>query len=608
MTTEEFRRTNIQVLWRHLPGQPFNWGTTASVIGRPPRQATSLDVPEDWVAPMLRRLIEPFAEASTVPGAGSQLAIIDAREFELLKAHDGQAERFPNTYLCGTCQTFRSVRPIDPPPACAAHGTMRQLSYVEVHNCGHLAALRPPRCEHGCGAAMRLCNTDRMQIRSWFWQCSRCRSRSGAPLTRWCPTCGLGHVQIIRVPQSSAYYAQQITVLNPPTRTQYGAVSHDSVYAASIAQALGILPPGLDELSAAGRAPQDNDGTFRQMVATLRLSEDDPMYAELRQRLATTRGPDWREEVDSLQLGPARLSALGEECRQLSLALDAGQMSVDDLLATTADDSLTTQYEGYRALFERHHIADITLLRELPVAFVVAGFTRSSDRAVTQTSRGDQIATTFRFFQPSQSARFPMYGLRTLTEGLLVRLDPLRIVDWLVASGIIADPELKDADAARRWLFQTMDPVTSVFDAPENQVSKAVLSLTHSVSHRFMKSLAARCGLNVDSLAEYLFASNTAFLIYANTRSEFILGGLEHVFRYDLADAMAELAAETRCVFDPPCREAGGGACAACLFVFEAACSRFNTVLDRNTLFGSIPRPAGAEVPDEINWEPFWPR
>ena len=36
---------------------------------------------------------------------------------------------------------------------------------------------------------------------------------------------------------------------------------------------------------------------------------------------------------------------------------------------------------------------------------------------------------------------------------------------------------------------------------------------------------------HVDSLAEYLFPSNGAFLIYANTRSEFILGGLEHVFR-----------------------------------------------------------------------------
>ena len=91
------------------------------------------------------------------------------------------------------------------------------------------------------------------------------------------------------------------------------------------------------------------------------------------------------------------------------------------------------------------------------------------------------------------------------------------------------------------------EPVTDVFTAPENRISRAVLGLTHSIAHRAMKSLAARCGLNVDSLAEYLFPSNGAFLIYANTRSEFILGGLEHVFRYDLADAMSEFDAESRC-------------------------------------------------------------
>ena len=49
-----------------------------------------------------------------------------------------------------------------------------------------------------------------------------------------------------------------------------------------------------------------------------------------------------------------------------------------------------------------------------------------------------------------------------------------------------------------------------------------------------MKSLAARCGLNIDSLAEHLFPLAGAFLVYANKRSQFTLGGLEYVFRRDL--------------------------------------------------------------------------
>ncbi len=182
-----------------------------------------------------------------------------------------------------------------------------------------------------------------------------------------------------------------------------------------------------------------------------------------------------------------------------------------------------------------------------------------------------------------------MYGLRSETEGLLFRIDQLAIVRWLVASGVVADPGVSTADEAQKWLLKVMDPVSDIFRAPENQISKAVLGLVHSMSHRMMKALAARSGLNVDSLAEYLFPSAGAFLIYANTRSQFTLGGIEHVFRYDLADALTELDAETRCMFDPPCRRSFGGACVACLHVSEIACQRFNTVLDRNLLFGALP-------------------
>jgi hypothetical protein len=151
------------------------------------------------------------------------------------------------------------------------------------------------------------------------------------------------------------------------------------------------------------------------------------------------------------------------------------------------------------------------------------------------------------------------------------------------------------------------------FNEPDHRLTRAVLGLVHSMAHRFMKALAVRCGLHADSLAEYLFPAGGAFLIYANTRSEFTLGGIEHVFRFDLADALEELDADPRCVFDPPCRRSFGGACAACLHTSEVACERFNTALDRNKLFGTLPEPAGANAaacadPNEVTWRGFWAR
>lgn len=236
----------------------------------------------------------------------------------------------------------------------------------------------------------------------------------------------------------------------------------------------------------------------------------------------------WREAVDALNLDPEHLDALGEECRQLSLARGATALGVSDLLTETAGSPLEPTYRTYQALFDRYGLTDVTLLRQLPVAYLVAGYTRVSAHAQAVNRRGTNITTRFRFFPPGRTGsggKLRMYGVRTETEGQLFRLDPGLIVQWLVDSGIVSDPQVADAAAAQRWLFQVIDPVIDIFNAPENRISRAVLGLTHSFAHRAMKSLGARCGLNVDSLTEYLFPSNGAFLIYANTRSEFILGG-----------------------------------------------------------------------------------
>lgn len=43
--------------------------------------------------------------------------------------------------------------------------------------------------------------------------------------------------------------------------------------------------------------------------------------------------------------------------------------------------------------------------------------------------------------------------------------------------------------------------------------------------------------------------------------------------------------AETRCLFDPVCRDRET-ACTACLYVSEISCARFNSGLSRKVLFG----------------------
>lgn len=520
---------------------------------------------------------------------------------------------FP-TPLCKRCGLFKSVRTGQAAPTCSidtGHGRMDQFSFVEVHQCGHLKELVQPRCDNNCRAPMKLFNTRELKTANWYWSCSRCRTRVNRPISNFCSTCSdrQSRVQVLRIPQTTAYYPHQITVLNPPNRETYTALANEYVHSAAVAQAIGVLPTGMAGLATAGGSGNDYVAEVERMRATLGWSEDNPFYLgaleDARQRAGSM--PAWREAVDELGLTPETIEILGEECLQLSLVQDAKALSVDGLMADARGNALEPLYETYRTEFARYGLEDITLLRQLPVAYIVAGYSRVSPRARISNRQGREVVARFKFFPPGNDGKFRMYGVRTETEGLLFRIDPLQIVRWLVDSRIIDDPGVTSADQARRWIFSVTEPIIDNFVPPENRISKAILGLTHSFAHRAMKALAARCGLDVDSLAEYLFPSNCAFLVYANTRSEFILGGLEHVYRYDLLDALAELDAESRCVFDPPCRRHFGGACAACLHVSEVACQRFNTVLDRNLMFGSLPLIQDGQADTEaVIWRPFW--
>jgi hypothetical protein len=619
VTTEEITRSGMQALWRNMPRQPFQWGPhKVSVLGRTPRNPTPLDVPEEYVAAQLRRLVRPFsAQRATATSPGPELEVIDRQQYQLVKVEDLVADRFPNAFLCRKCNAFATVRPQQRPPDCpAGHGPMPQFQFAEVHNCGLLRDLAPPRCPRGCRAPMQLHNTHQLKVGQWFWACSQCRTRPDGGVLRFCSECRAGRVSVTRVPQNSVHYAQHLTVLNPPDRASYGALAGADIRAAAVGQLLGAVGPGLTALAqAAGTASEDPEAAARTIAATLGIDEGTPLFGQLldaaRAKAASSGG--WRADVDALGLDADTLEAVGDEALALARASEAEALTLEHLIANPPSASLTPVYHRYAQLLDRYSLTEVRLLRELPVAHIVAGYSRMSATHQQVTRRGN-VPTRFNFFPNERSDRFPMYGRRATTEGLLVRVDPVAVISWLVDSlpGDVPDPGITESAAAYRWLLQACPPVTDVFNPPDHPVTGAVLGLVHSMAHRFMKSLATRCGLHIDSLAEYLFPSAAAFLVYANTRSEFTLGGIEHMFRYDLADALEELDADPRCVFDPPCRRSFGGACAACLHTSEVACERFNTELDRNKLFGTLPPPAGAGAPScgsssaEPVWRAFW--
>ncbi len=146
--------------------------------------------------------------------------IIDRGQFSLVKAEDLRAARFPNTFLCRACGRFKTVRTGQQPPTCTttAHGAMEQFPWAEVHESGHLAELKPPGCANNCRAPMELHNTTNLS-RPLVLAVHQMQDPLRPSVTGWCGGCRSGRVQLPRLPQTLAYYPQQITVLNPPTRS-----------------------------------------------------------------------------------------------------------------------------------------------------------------------------------------------------------------------------------------------------------------------------------------------------------------------------------------------------------------------------------------------------
>ncbi len=626
----QMHRGKLQSLYQFMPDQTYNWEKgQGSFRGAPDVDAVGLDIPEGWVARPLSRLLRGFTGTPT--GGGSDAAgwrgleIITRGDFQLLEPRTLRGEFFPRVFFCAKCG--RVLDNLDERPdrvTCfACKHRMQQLAFVEYHRCGHLSGLQPPRCAHGCKRPMKLVgpdgsprSSDDRRFSEWRWRCSQCNVEANRGVYRGCPTCGRGQVRIAPADAGPVYYAQDITVINPPREQDWSILSSDNIYRAAVAQALGLVPAGLDGLRDAlndATAPTNTELLRQNLITQFRLKESDPGDRELLEQLMERhrrKGEEsqgethWEEEVDALGLAPEDLEEVGSECIELALTLDPGgpdqpgrTITIKDMIEENPESPRVATYSTrYPAALDRYGIAKVTLIKEFPIARIVAGYTREEKNPRAMDG------LTFHFYE-GEGGKKAMYGQRTITEALLVEVDTDRIVSWLnrctsVASGSRSGlGELLGGQNSKAWLFKHLRPVTSAFDDPDDILTRAVLGLLHSMSHRLIRALTERSGLKADSITEKILPYNGAFLIYPGGRSDFILGGLEHVFRNHLDEAFSSADEEARCVFDPPCN-ARGGACAVCMYLSEVSCERFNTALSRHYLFGGTSR--------GVRWRGFW--
>lgn len=549
-----------QVLFGLLPGQ------TADLEGRIWRVTQWVDpVPipldQDAVRAALLSSIAPWAAAGMDDGLDRDLRARARVDVVGLNMQRGVVvETFPEQWRCKQCGSIARRRD----ERCACGGRTRaQMQFVTYHTCGASGSPMIPRCPAHNAVAVRLPGTATARELRFF--CPQCRT----PLTQggfpYQPcNCGNGGM-LVTVHRAAVVFSPRFAVLvNPPDPADAARLRA----AGGGARALEWVLDGMvtDDPTAGRQTLAGLIETFRQA----RLSEE--TARELAQAAVDKGEADAGDGAGTVLPDSVRDKA-HEEALSLASAMRGGRTRVSDMVEGTTPP-LRTLYEGaYFDAMRRAYLEGVELLANFPVATLAFAYTR-----------GDLAPGAARLVPFRDRGQIRTYGSLSRTEALLFRLDPLRVYQHLTRAGH-ALPEVVDRRAARLALLQRIE-IPYATQEQYQQLGGDLLKLIHSFAHRTIRRLAGFAGIERDGLAEYLLPHHLGFVVYAASRGDFVLGGLQAVFETSLHRFLEDIVeGESRCVLDPGCRS-GGGACVACLHLGEPSCRWFNRFLDRSELFG----------------------
>lgn len=234
---------------------------------------------------------------------------------------------------------------------------------------------------------------------------------------------------------------------------------------------------------------------------------------------------------------------------------------------------------------------------KIPFIQCAYGYTREFVDTATAPKGGPVVLVGFPDETPEKKT---VYATKLCTEGVLFEFDHVKILKWLKKNGVIRDGDLPvdldDKVELRAWFINNVD--TSQIEpfsilSEDMPVTYYVYRLIHTISHTLIIAAAEICGLDKNSLSEYIFPAIPAVFIYCQNTQGFNMGALFSVFEMYFEKWMdGALKTASECIFDPICVE-HEAACAGCVYTNEISCQHFNHDLDRTLLIGKYDKETG---------------
>ncbi len=478
------------------------------------------------------------------------------------KQRGAVVEPFPRLWRCKGCNRIHRA----PHGRCECGQQQRaQLHFVAYHDCGAIAEPFIPFCSQHNQSVIHLPGS--ASAAEIVFTCPVCNRKLGQGFLRGTCSCGTGPMNVTVHRASVVYTPRFLVLVNPPDPAAAARLRAAGGGARALEWVLGGLA-GQDTASG-GQTAEGLLETLRQQGISEETARQLVAIAEARGEITTAQDPS-----AVARLSPEAREQAHDEALKLASAVVGGRVRVAELIEHTTPPLRTLYETAYRNAVAGASLEDVEFLPAFPVATLSYGYTRGT------TNPGASRLVAFR-----QKAIYRAYGQRVRTEALLFRLDPTKVYEWLVSRSL-AEPieELESSRARIEILNRFLVPMPG--DENVAPIAEATLGLVHSFAHRAIRMLAAFSGIERDGLAEYLVPAHLSFIVYASSRGEFCLGGLQAVFETNLHEFLDALVnSESRCPLDPGCRT-GGGACTACLHIGEPSCRWFNRFLRRDVLFG----------------------
>lgn len=626
MASRGFNRGQTQVLFRHLPEAIFEHDDYG--LCKVTRVALG-DVEINREA-----LFDAIADAlATWSTAGFAAKFPDPRDsskrayYAIGSPREVRFTPYPQTFTCRTCtRTARFAdlvkRGIAAAGLCTCGGAMKQLRYVQAHNCGRLEELYLPtqHCPRGHGPEhlafydpgrvkqarwyCRLCNADIQALRMTPCKCAYNDSLPPGPRPE-------KFLRIVPTGDPSLYVPHTVAFINFPEDTEGRMRAAPDALALMLARTWGLLDDTVSdtirERENLGKGAADNQ-SLAEMVEELRkLDPKNKRVVEYDTKRSRPKGQEGIDRVTRL-IASRKEVISGAPRRWLiehTTLLDRTNIStIDDvaaMLRRRSDEAGALDIEDAgRKARDLMGISEIRVVNDFPLALCAYGYTR--------TSR-DPSRTVVTPFPVDERGKTPIFSISSETEALWFQLDPKRVVAWLLQNGLATGTALATTAEAWAWLYTEIPGLREAPHEPEYQQREAVAvrTLLHTMSHVFLRRIEWS-GFAPSSVGEYLIPASLSFILYANRYAETKIGGLTTLFEQRLNTWLWDaVQSGHECIYDPICSD-DGGSCAGCTHR-EHNCVGFNRELSRATVYGgSTPQPSALNgmLIREAYWHQAW--